>query len=243
MDKRKLKITKSGNKTTIQSKYGSSHKKVSILKNESSDFTNASNDELIKSLNQLNNSYDIDQRLNSYEEIILQWLKDQGLPTTVESLDFKGAPTTDINKAKTINSLEAILKTRHEDIKGTREAADCFFLIDSIRSYLQADNYKAACSSSLVLVSCFSKWHFALFEPTLSLGQSRQDGLLQRNNKLTDDQYEQCFMEFEKFESKDNRQGHKSRNWKKVIHFVSKEFDIKISDRTLRDKYKVWKSR
>jgi hypothetical protein len=244
MDKRKISIAKSADgKTTItRNKFGSSYKKESILLNTSTVIAPGdSTNEMMKSHN---DGYDPIKLVNNIESIIMRFLKDKGLPTerfcegTSRSEGGQGFKTID---------LPSLLKHDHADIIGAIQASSCLFEIHCCKDDLSKGDYKAGMAHALRLVTAFQMFTFAIFESKVSLGGSRQDGLIAHKKmaKLTDEQCNSSFLKYETFTFTEDKSRKLKNNekWNKVIKFIKSEFGIDISDRYLRDKYKVWKSR
>ncbi len=228
MDKKKVSIIKDGRKTTIQNRSGSSYKKISKLQTVKTDMTDMTLDEKIPIFNEINHSYDVESHLDGYDKTIKNFLS---------SLDI------DIEDEWLIGTL----KREYIDHKGVAQAASCLFEIQCTRSYFKAGEYKKACANLARLVGAYNKFYFAIIESTVSLGASRQDGLRahKKKTKLTVNQLLSCFNKFESLNmnTDKSRKLNKGEKWVKVIKFVKEEYGITISDRPLRDKYKLWKSR
>jgi hypothetical protein len=223
MDKRKFKRSTKGNVTSHQNKYGSNYRKTSVLKYTNESFDVKPPADLI---NGLADSYDLTHLLISYEKKILDWLSDSDLPV-------KGTDS---------QTLSHILEHGHFDKKGAVEASKCLHEIRCAMLYTQEGQFEKACANALRLVSSYQRWFFAILEPTLSLGKRNTDAFTERSSKLTDAQYLDAFYLFEKLEKEYTKHGHKTRNWKKVIEHVEQHHQVKITDRALRARYKVWKS-
>ncbi len=131
MDKRKLKTTKSpdGKTTTTRNRFGSGYKKESILLNTSTVVDDSIDwKEVIESNN---SGYDPVQLIGSIENIIIRFLKDNGLPTE----DFnEGEPRSEGGSGFTFKSLWQLLKEDYADVIGATQASSCLFEIYFVKA-------------------------------------------------------------------------------------------------------------
>lgn len=220
MDKRKVKITKVGVKTSTQIRYGTSYKKNSVLKNESTDITNATGEQLKTICDQINETYDIEAQLTSYENNILKWLSQIGLPTTDSENTW----------------LSHILKIKYPDTKGALQASNCLFEIKCIRAYIEDNQHKKACSNALRLVGAYQYWFVAITEATLSLGTSRIK-YITTNTKLTEEQYKKCFEFYECCKANDHRKLTSKERWIKTANYANIHFNVNIKPDTIRKEH------
>ena len=228
MDKRKIKTTKSSDgKTKItRNKFGSSYKNSSKLQTVVTDISEIPLDEQKDIFNDINLSYDVQHMISNYEK---------GIKNFISSLDLD----IDIEDQWLVGTL----KKDYLDHKGVIQAANCLFEIQCCRNYFRGEKYKEACANLARLVDAYNKFFFAISEATLSIGKHRTESFINKNTKLTEHQYEESFIYLESLESEITGHGCKGRRVKKTIKYIDETFNITLNERTIRDKYKVWKSR
>ena len=183
MDKRKIKVIKSDDgKTTItRNKFGSGYKKESILLRTSTVIEpGCATDEM----NIHNDFYDPINLIANIEGRIFKFLEKNELPTEGTTKPI-------------INALPYHLFSNYSHVIGAFQAGKCLEEISTCKHHLKNSDYKEGMAHALILVDMFSLFIFSTLEPTLALGQSRQDQMIGTNIKLTNDQYNLCFRHFE----------------------------------------------
>lgn len=245
MDKRKIEVTKSpdGKTTNTRNKFGSDYKKKSILLRTSTVVDNSTDIEQM--FESHNAGYDPVKLIESIENRIIQFLKDNNLPTK----DFKkGVPRIEGGSGDfTFKSLPLLLKEDYHDVIGAAQASSCLFEIVCCKDDLRRGDFKAGMAHALRLVDAYNRFFFATIESTVSRGTFRKGGLLahKRKAKLTEVQYAYSFEKYESLNMNEDktRELTNAEKWRKIIKYIKNEYDVTISDRNLRGKYKVWKSR
>jgi hypothetical protein len=236
MDKRKIKVTKSTDgKTTIsRNTFGSGYKKESILLQTSTVIDQGNTtDEIMRSHN---DGFDPAKLINGIESTIMKFLKNKDLPTK----DFnEGIPYSEGGEGFTFISLPSLLKQNHADIIGVVQASSCLFEINCCKDDLRRDDFKAGMAHALRLVTAFQRFTYSVLEPTISLGKSRQDKMINENTKLSNEEQYLCFQYFESLDRNEdgNRSLGKGERWKKTSEYASKEFGVKVSGQTIRKAY------
>ena len=235
MDNRKIKVTKSpdGRTTITRNKFGSGYKKESILQSTSINVNDLSTAEKSEASRSSKDAYDPEKLIEGIENRIFEFLDDRDLPT--EHLQ-EGIPFSECGSGVTFKRLSNRLKDEHADVIGVTQASNCLFEIDLCRTHISKDNYQAGMSHALRLVSAFQLFTFALLEPIISLGESRQDKLVGGNTKLTNEQYDQCFKYYESLDKTEDltRSLNKSEKWIKTKEFAKDKFNKQITEQSLR---------
>jgi hypothetical protein len=128
------------------------------------------------------------------------------------------------------------LKEDYFDVIGVTQASSCLFEIACCKDDLRKDNYKMGMVHALRLASSFQRFTFAVLEPTLTLGKSRQDSLIRENTKLTNEQYDKCFEYCESLGTTEtgNRPLTRLAQWETTQSFVEDNFQVTISAQSLR---------
>jgi len=179
-------------------------------------------------------SFSINQ-LFAYTEEILEWLKEKNIPTNAPENKYNGKCKLDL--------LSQFLY-KEVCIKGTLEASRCLFTISNLYRFIKQEDYKKCLAFALTLVNDYSLFQYSILEGEISLGQSKQDGLIRNNTRLNNEQYDECFKYFDSLGMKTDgsRELNKGEKWDKTIDFAKQKFEIKtISRRTLTNRYKDWK--
>lgn len=238
MDSRKIKTTESADeKTTIsRNRFGSGYKKESILLNTSTLIDSSTDMERV--CQSISAGHDPAKLIEVIENVIIKFLKDNNLPTK----DLKeGVFSFEADARFNFQRLPKLLKNDYADVIGATQAASCLDEIASCKHHLGKSNYKKGMAHALRLVFSFQKFTFAIFEPTLGLGKSRNDGLLDKNTKLTNEQYNECFRYFESLDKTNDgsRKLLKGEKWNKTETYVFETFSVKITAQTLSKKYKL----
>jgi hypothetical protein len=224
MNKKKVRVVKDKNNTLTRNRYGTSYNKESILQTSMKSLKDLDINDLVKEVNKINLTYNVGHIIAEHERIIKNFIR-----------------TLDIDVED--KALLSKLKHNHFHHKGVTQAGSCLFEIQCCRSFLEKENYKAACSNLARLVIAYTQFCFAIFEPVISKGHHVTTNFINQNTKLTEAQYEKSFLYFESLEATIKGQGPIGRKWQKTIKYIKQHFGVEISDRTLRDRYKVWKSR
>ena len=230
-----IEVEKDDNKTitTTTSMYGASYKKKSSI---SHTFTNYKPeyyfDEIFSKKKKNDPLMYSNDEIEEFKEIIFDWLKGNNLPTE--------APDSD-DYSCDLDALSQHLR-KEEHLKGLWEASDCLRSISRFKRFFRQENYKECMSYAIELITNYHLFRYSLLEGTISLGQSKQDGLINRNTKLSEKQYESCFKYFESLENtEDNtRQLLIREKWEKTITFANEKFGTKISKKSLTTNYKQW---
>jgi hypothetical protein len=233
MNKRKIDVTKSsdGKTTNTRNKFGSGYKKKSKLLNT---FTVIEPGETTsEDISSHNDGFDPIKLVEGIENTILKWLRSEELPNE----NPVKVPTKDGQHF--VRPLYDVLKDDHSDVIGVTQARACLFEIYCCKDDLRKSNYKLGMAHALKLVTAFRNFTYAVLEPTLELGKSRQDSLIRENTKLTNEQYEKCFEYFESLVTteKGNRPLTKQEKWEKTQSFVKGCFQVTISTQSLRKAY------
>lgn len=236
MDKRKLKITTShdGKTTTIRNKYGSGYNKESILLNTST-VTDDWN-ELKEITESLNATYDPIQLIASIEKAIINFLESRELPTEDR---IHETSKSEGGSAFSMISLPKLLKEEHANIIGAIQASACLLEIVFCKKALENDDNKKGITHALRLALSFQRFTFAILESTLALGESRQEGMISSNTKLTNQQYDLSIKYFKSLDTtNEGRKLNEGEKWDKTMKFALDEFGVNISTQTLRKKQK-----
>jgi hypothetical protein len=237
MDSRKIKTTKSADgKTTIsRNRFGSGYKKESILLNTSTVVDGSTDWE--KEVQEISAGHDPDKLIEVIENVIIQFLKDNNLPTK----DLKeGVFSFEADARFNFQRLPKLLKEDYAEVIGATQAASCLEEIASCKHHLGKSNYKKGMAHDLLLVFSFQKFTFSILEPTLALGKSHQGGMIGKNTKLTNDEYNQCFKYYESLEKTKGglRKLGKTEKWEKTKQYAFEKFDVNISIQSLAKTYK-----
>lgn len=234
MNKRKIDVTKSSDgKTTItRNKFGSGYKKKSILLNTSTLIDPREN--CSEDVRSHNDGFDPAKLVEGIENTILKWLKSEDLPTE----DLKEISSYD-GQVFVSKHLFHRLKKDHSDVIGATQAGNCLFEILCCKDDLKKSKYKEGMAHALRLVTAFQRFTYAVQEPTLELGKSRQDTLIRENTKLTNEQYDKCFEYFESLDTTEKgiRPLTKREKWEKTVSYVDVNFQVTISEQSLRKAY------
>ncbi|MBA6354332.1 MULTISPECIES: hypothetical protein [unclassified Colwellia] len=226
MDKRKIKVTKSTDgKTTIsRNTFGSGYKKESILQRTSTVIDQGCFTEEMMRLQ--NDAFDPVKLIADIERRILKFLEKNELPT-------------EGTKKPVISALPFHLIRNYSHVIGAYQAGKCLEEILTCKHHLKNSDYKKGMAHALILVDAFSKFTFSTLEPTLALGQSRQEKMIGENIKLSNEQYDLCFKYFESLDRNDDdtRSLGKGEKWSKTSEYASKEFGVKINQQTIRKAY------
>ncbi len=221
---RKLDVKVDGKTTKIKNKYGSNYTKTSRLERsftENGVITFFRDSESTTTLHKINSMIDL------YEKRIIGWAKRNGLP-----FEEKRTSTS-------FASLGSILQKEYGDYKGAYEAGDVLFYIHETRAYTQSSKFELACLNALNIGLRWDQFIFAINEATLSAGKKNLTSFAEP--KLTDEQKQACFKYFDSLTTTSTgRKLTKGERWDKTVGFTLEQFDIAVSDTTLRKAYKLF---
>jgi hypothetical protein len=224
MDKRKIKTTQSpdGKTTITRNTFGSGYKKESVLLNITTVVDGSIDWD--KETREISAGHDPDKLIEVIENVIIQFLKDNNLPTK----DLKeGVFSFEADARFNFQRLPKLLKEDYAEVIGATQAASCLDEIASCKHHLSKSNYKKGMAHALRLVCSFQIFTFAILEPTLALGKSHHGG-------------SQCFKYYESLEkTKDGlRKLGKTEKWEKTKQYAFEKFDVNISIQSLAKTYK-----
>jgi hypothetical protein len=240
LDKKKLQITKTGDKTTIQNRFGTNYKNVSALIYETikikgpADFKNF--------MDKNNEAFDINSVIESAELAIKNWIRNSELEIEEILLEDKSQ----------LNELICFLE-QHVDTKGIREAKSCLSGLHLVSrmvygaksrcneesTYAEINtDYENLLCHALHLLASFNNFYFAITESTLYLGKSRVEKMIKKSTKLTEEQYLALFEYYDSLDTtREGRKLTKQEKWDLVAKLSIEELGIQISTQTLRKKY------
>jgi hypothetical protein len=224
--------------TTSTSMYGTSYKKKSAISHQKESYESEYFFDNMEELLNKNKSEPLSfsaEQLKIYTADIFEWLKDNEILTEAPIERYHGKCKLDMLSQYLYNEVST---------KGAMEASLCLNSISNLHRFIKREDYKKCLAFALELVKNYSLLQYSILEAAIGLGQSKQDGMIDNNTLLNNEQYEECFRRFDSLDMTTDglRKLNKGEKWEMVIDFAKQKFEIiGISDRTLRNRYKAWK--